>query len=310
MLEAGVAFLLWKAAALADGREGPDAIPQRLSARPACWPGGVSLAAGLDLRSVRRPDAVARPMGAASRVGERMSGKGATDSLPNDGPRQAVWIVVPAYNEQTRLATTLAALRARRDPVVVVDDGSTDRTGQIADQEGVWYLRHLFNCGQGAALQTGIDFAVRRGARIIVTFDADGQHMVEDIERVVQPIREGRADVVLGSRFLGSTVGLPRTRWLILKLGVLFTRLFSRVRVTDTHNGLRAFSREAAQRIHITMGGMAHASEILEQIREHDLRYCEVPVTIKYFDETLEKGQSNWNGLRIVARLFVGRIVR
>ncbi|MFV2070660.1 MAG: glycosyltransferase family 2 protein [Pirellulales bacterium] len=239
-----------------------------------------------------------------------MSGKGTNGPRSTDGDGSDVWIVVPAYNEQARLAATLASLDACGHQVVVVDDGSTDQTREIAVEANVWSLRHLFNCGQGAALQTGIDFALRRGAEIIVTFDADGQHAVEEIERLVDPIRSGQVDVVLGSRFLGSTVGLPRSRWLILKLGVLFTRLFSRVRVTDTHNGLRAFSRDAARSIRITMGGMAHASEILEQVRQHNLRYCEVPVTITYFDETLEKGQSNWNGLRIVARLFVGRIVR
>jgi len=239
-----------------------------------------------------------------------MSGKGFSGRRSTGGDGADVWIVVPAYNEQTRLSATLAPLAAWDHQVVVVDDGSTDRTGEVAAAANAWCLRHLFNCGQGAALQTGIDFALRQGAKIIVTFDADGQHDAQDIARLIEPIRSGQVDVVLGSRFLGSTVGLPRGRWLILKLGVLFTRLFSRVRVTDTHNGLRAFSRSAARSIRITIGGMAHASEILEQIRQHNLRYCEVPVTIKYFDETLEKGQSNWNGLRIVARLFVGRIVR
>jgi len=239
-----------------------------------------------------------------------MSGKASSGRRSTGGDRANVWIVVPAYNEQTRLSATLARLGTGDHQVVVVDDGSTDRTGEVAAVANTWCLRHLFNCGQGAALQTGIDFALRQGAKIIVTFDADGQHDAEDIERLIEPIRSGQVDVVLGSRFLGSTVGLPRSRWLILKLGVLFTRCFSRVRVTDTHNGLRAFSRDAARSIRITIGGMAHASEILEQIRQHNLRYCEVPVTIKYFDETLEKGQSNWNGLRIVARLFVGRIVR
>jgi len=109
---------------------------------------------------------------------------------------------------------------------------------------------------------------------------------------------------------LGSAPGLPWNRWLILKLGVLFTRLFSGLPVTDTHNGLRALSSDAARQIRITLAGMAHASEIIEQIRQHRLRWCEVPVTIHYCEETLSKGQSSWNGLRIVARLVMGRIVR
>ena len=221
-----------------------------------------------------------------------------------------VWIVVPAYNEAERLGDTLTAVRAGYANVVVVDDGSTDTTRSVAAAHDVWSLRHLFNCGQGAALQTGIDFALRRGAAVVVTFDADGQHRAEDIAAVVAPIQSGRVDVVLGSRFLGTAVGMPWGRWAVLKVGILFTRAFSRVSVTDTHNGLRAFSRAAAERIRITLNGMAHASEVIEQIREHGLRWCEVPVTISYCEETLTKGQSGWNGIRIVARLVVGRIVR
>jgi glycosyltransferase involved in cell wall biosynthesis len=223
---------------------------------------------------------------------------------------QDVWVIVPAYNEASRLADTLRPLLARYRNVVVVDDGSTDLTGAVAREQPVWYVRHIVNCGQGAAIQTGLDFALREGAQVLVTFDADGQHCAEDVSRLIEPIRAGRADVALGSRFLGSAVGIPWDRKLILRMGVLFTRIFSRVPVTDTHNGLRAFSRTAAERIRITLSGMAHASEILEQIRHHRLRFCEVPVTVRYFPETLDKGQSSWNSLRIVARLVVGRIVR
>lgn len=221
-----------------------------------------------------------------------------------------VWIVVPAYNEGPRLAATLARLTAAYANVVVVDDGSADETGAVAlEQAGVWLLRHVVNCGAGAALQTGIDFALARGAAVIVTFDADGQHRVEDIERLVAPLRCGAADVALGSRFLGEAIDIPWGRWLVLKLGVLFTRVFSRIRVTDAHNGLRALSRTAAQRIRIRLNRMEHASEILDQIRLHGLRYCEVPVTVLYTADTLTKGQSSWNSVRIVGKLLLSRIV-
>src|SRR5262249_33173639 len=151
--------------------------------------------------------------------------------------------------------------------------GSTDATSSVAIRHPVWLIKHSLNRGQGAALQTGIDFALERGAGIIVTFDADGQHSAGDVDALVRPIQEGSADVALGSRFLGRTVGLPLSRRLILKLAVLFTRIFSRISVTDTHNGLRAFSRTAAECIHITHDRMAHASEILDQIRMWGLRY-------------------------------------
>jgi glycosyltransferase involved in cell wall biosynthesis len=240
--------------------------------------------------------------------------KGPVMTAPDPGTELSsaprVWAVIAAYNEATRLDATLHNLRAQPVSVVVVDDGSGDRTSTVALTHEVWVLRHLINCGQGAALQTGMDFALRQGADIIVTFDADGQHSADDLPRLVEPIVSGVADVVLGSRFLGKTVNLPWTRWLVLKLGVLFTRIFSNIRVTDAHNGYRAFSRHAAERIRITQNRMAHASEILDRIREHDLRFVEVPVTIHYTADTLAKGQSSWNAARIAGQLLLGRMVK
>ncbi len=226
-------------------------------------------------------------------------------------PPADVWVVVAAYNEEPRLATTLAGLRARGyENVVVVDDGSRDRTAAVALSSGAWVLRHLLNLGQGAALQTGISFALLRGAETIVTFDADGQHDPDEIPALVAPVRAGTADVALGSRFLGSAVNIPLTRKLVLKGGVLFTRIFSGIRVTDTHNGFRALSRAAAEKIRLRENRMAHASEILDQIQGGGLRFVEVPVTIRYSAETMAKGQSSWNAVKIVAQLVLGRFVR
>jgi len=222
----------------------------------------------------------------------------------------SIYVVVPAFNESPRLDETLHALCSAERNVVVVDDGSTDDTAAIALRHPVWLLRHPINCGQGAALQTGVDFALARGAEVIVTFDADGQHDAAEIDRLVTPMREKRADVVLGSRFLGSASGIPPTRWAILKLGILWTRLFSRLRVTDTHNGLRALSRDAARRIRLTHPRMAHASELLDQIRAQGLRHLEVPVTVRYSQATLAKGQRSWGALRIAGELLLGRLIR
>lgn len=224
--------------------------------------------------------------------------------------RDSTWIVVPSFNEEQRLRGVLAELCARYSNVVVVDDGSTDRTFEIAGRYPVWRLRHLINLGQGAALQTGIAFALSRSARYVVTFDADGQHQVEEIESLLEPLREDRADVCLGSRFLGEAIGLPWHRWLTLKLGVFFTNAVSWMRVTDTHNGLRAFTGHACQKIRITQNRMAHASEILDQIRHQGLRYIEVPVTVRYSRETLAKGQSSWAALRVGAQFLLGRLIR
>ncbi|QDU36254.1 Undecaprenyl-phosphate mannosyltransferase [Maioricimonas rarisocia] len=224
--------------------------------------------------------------------------------------RPDIWIVVPAYNEEERLARTLTSLERAEGNVVVVDDGSSDGTADVARQFPVRVLQHCINCGQGASLQTGIDFALRQGADVIVTFDADGQHSADEIAHLTEPVVHGDVDVALGSRFLGNSENLPTSRWAILKLGILFTRLVSQVRVTDTHNGLRAFSRKAAERIRITQNRMAHASEILEEIRHHGLRYVEVPVTIRYTAETLAKGQSSWNAVCISGQMLLGKMMR
>ena len=231
-----------------------------------------------------------------------------SEFAPN--PNADVWIVIAAYNEGGRLAKTLADVMRHFENVVVVDDGSSDETGGVALRHRVWLLRHIFNCGQGAALQTGIDFAVARGADIVVTFDADGQHDAREVQKLLTPIREGRVDVALGSRFLGQAVDMPLGRWALLKAAVVFTRIFSRLEVTDTHNGLRALSRRAAQSIRIYQDRMAHASEILDQIRQHRLRFEEIPTTVRYTQETLAKGQSSWNAIRIMSKLLLDRFVK
>ena len=218
--------------------------------------------------------------------------------------------MIPAYQEAKRLGATLDDVCSRYSNVVVVDDGSRDDTAAVGLARSAWVLRHPVNCGQGAALRTGLDFALKKGARIIVTFDADGQHAPDDIERIAEPVRAGQVDVALGSRVLGTTIDMPASRKLVLKAGVLFTRIFSRVALTDTHNGLRAMSGDAAARIRIVQNRMAHASEIIDEIRIQKLRYCEVPVTVRYTADSLEKGQGSWNAFRIVGQLIAGKLVR
>ena|SRR5579872_1742991 len=226
-------------------------------------------------------------------------------------PPGDLWVVIAAYNEEPRLGATVKGLRERGyNNVVVVDDGSSDKTKEVAFASGAWALRHIVNLGQGAALQTGILFALDRGAATIVTFDADGQHDPDQIPRIIAPVRDGTAEVALGSRFLGTAENIPLARRLVLKGGVVFTRLFSGINVTDTHNGFRAFSRSAAEKLKIRQNRMAHASEILDQIQSLRIHFVEVPVTIRYSAETMAKGQSSWNALKIVAQLILGRFVR
>jgi len=235
----------------------------------------------------------------------------ATNPLPTLAADSAsIWIVIAAYNETSRLGKTLAELLPHYSNVVVVDDGSRDDTAAVAEKAGVWTLRHPINRGQGAALQTGIDFAIQTGADVIVTFDADGQHDPADIPAILAPVLAGTADIALGSRFLGKTIGMPFSRRVVLKLAVIFTRIVSQIKVTDTHNGFRSFSRSAATAIRIYQDRMAHASEILDEIRRQGLRYAEVPVTIRYTAGTLAKGQSSFNAVRIAWQFLVGKVTK
>jgi len=212
-------------------------------------------------------------------------------------------VVVPAFNEAREIRRVLAELTHAGYDVVLVDDGSQDDTAACAAEYPITLLRHLMNLGQGAALQTGIAWAVRTaGIRFVVTFDGDGQHAVDDIPRLVAPLRAGTHDVVLGSRFLdgGQAAGIGRSRRLLLRLATAFTRLTTGLRLTDTHNGLRALTVEAAGAIRITQDRMAHASEILAQIAALGLRYCEVPIRIEYTPYSTSRGQSALNSVNIL----------
>lgn len=229
-------------------------------------------------------------------------------SLP-PAVRDATFVIVPAYNEGPALEGVVRELRTAFPNVVVVDDGSSDDTGQIARRCATYALKHLINRGQGAAIQTGMDFALLRGAKYVVTFDADGQHRVADIPRLLQPILDGECDIAIGSRFLGQTTNLPASRKLVLRAAVLFTRVVNRVRLTDAHNGLRAFSRRAAEKIQIRQDRMAHASEIIDLIKATGLPFREVPVRIEYTEYSMAKGQSARGAFRIVFHYLVGRMV-
>lgn len=219
-----------------------------------------------------------------------------------------VFILVPAYNEAPRVRSVVTDLTSLYRNVVVIDDGSTDGTATTLEGLPLFLLRHLINRGQGAAIQTGIQFSLAQGADVIVTFDADGQHDAADISQLIDPILENHCDVTLGSRFLGYTENLPLQRKLLLKAGILFTWVTTGLRLTDVHNGLRAFSRSVAKDLNIRTDRMAHASSILERIKTGTWRYREIPVKVTYTPESLQKGQSSWNALRIAVEVLAERL--
>lgn len=223
-----------------------------------------------------------------------------------------MFVIVPAFNEATRLGAVLSRLCALGYEVVCVDDGSTDDTWAVATRHSVHALRHLVNLGQGAALQTGTTYALRLGARYIVHFDADGQHSPRDVAPCIERLRRGEADVVLGSRFLepAHRRAVPFARRLVLRGGVAVNFLTAGVWLSDAHNGLRALTREAAETIRITQNRHAHASEILDEIRHHCLRLVEQPVAVSYSRDSLQKGQSGWNAVNVLVDVLTGRFMR
>lgn len=223
---------------------------------------------------------------------------------------KSVWVVVAAYNEAPVIGRVVTDLVRHRYAVVVVDDGSIDDTKRVARAAGGKVITHPVNLGQGAALQTGIQFALLKGADYIVTFDADGQHRAADIGALIASLETQHVDFALGSRFLGNAPAMPLARRLLLKAATSFTRRATGLQLTDTHNGLRAMTRRGASHIALRQNRMAHASELLHQIARSGLGYVEVPVTIEYSAYSLAKGQRFSDSLRILVDLSAQRLHR
>jgi len=239
-----------------------------------------------------------------------MSGAVASDAPSlSAADRAATCVVIAAFNEGPAIAEVVAGL-CPGYTVVVVDDGSSDDTADAAAAAGAHVLSHVINRGQGAALQTGITYALKLGASYVVTFDADGQHQPSDLPALVAPIAAGDVDICLGSRFLEHADAVPLGRRVLLMGAVVFTLITSRIRLTDAHNGLRAFSRKAAEGFDIRLDRMAHASELVDQVRASGLRYREVPVHIKYTEYSMAKGQRSSAALRVAFDYIVGRVLR
>lgn len=219
-----------------------------------------------------------------------------------------VFIVIPAYNEEKNIGRVVRDLFQHGwKNVIVVDDGSIDNTANVAVASGAKVLSHLVNRGQGAALQTGHEYALKNGAEIIVHFDADGQFNPVDISGAVEKIKNQEVEVVLGSRFLDNRSQIPwRKKRIVIPIARLVNRFLTGLKISEAHNGFRVLSRLAAEKIKITQDGMAHASEILKQIKEEKLSFVEYPVEVKYF----EYGQTGMGGgIKIIWDWFIKKII-
>jgi glycosyltransferase involved in cell wall biosynthesis len=215
--------------------------------------------------------------------------------------------IVPAYNEESNIGSVVRSLFNHVDKIVVVDDGSSDRTSKFAKDAGAVVLRHRINRGQGAALQTGHDYALQCNADYILHFDGDRQFDVDDIEPAFEKIKAESADILFGSRFLGSHSNIPIfKKYVIFPLARIFHRFFVGANLTDAHIGFRILNRHALQSIHITHDRMAHATEIIEQVKKHNLKYIEFPVQVVY----RRYGQGMKGGFAVLKDLLLGKFVK
>lgn len=223
--------------------------------------------------------------------------------------KSEVYITIPMYNDGKMITKVIKDLNSKGyNNIVVVDDGSKDNGYSVVKKNtSAIVTRHIVNRGQGAALQTGMEIAIDRGAKYIIHFDSDGQHDVKDLDHMLKTLIEGKYDIVLGSRFLQENK-IPLKKRIVLKGGIVFTYILSGIWLTDVHNGLRVMTAETAKKLNLQHDRMEHASEILDKVKSLNLKYKEVPVTIHYTDYSQAKGQSISNSINIAMKLISSKL--
>jgi glycosyltransferase involved in cell wall biosynthesis len=222
-----------------------------------------------------------------------------------------IFVIVPFYNESSIIGTTITALLQQRYTVVVVDDGSNNNCRAHFKEMPVYYLRHVINLGQGAAIQTGIDFALLKGATYLVTFDADGQHDVKDIARMISKLEEEKLEIVFGSRFLkGAQTNAGKTRKALLHISRFTNFFISGVLLSDSNNGLRAFTSAAAQKLRIKENRRTHSSDIIYQVVKKKIKFGEAPVDVRYSQYSRKKGIQNADSINIFIDMLIYKFLR
>lgn len=216
-----------------------------------------------------------------------------------------VFIVIPAKDEATRIGQVIKETKQHGfHNIVVVNDGSSDSTLQVARNEGAQVLSHVINLGAGAATQTGIEFALESGADAIVTMDADSQHYPSDIKRLVNTLYQNDLDVVLGSRFLDKKNQIPKIRRVYNKIGNYITGILFGLFVSDSQSGMKAFRASFAEKSKFRFNGYEFCTEFIRLMRLHKAAYQEIPIKVLYTEETMAKGQSFKNGFKMAVNLL------
>ena len=228
----------------------------------------------------------------------------------NQNKANAVFVIIPFYNENTVIREVIEDLLPYNYQIVLVNDGSTKSPYNILkDIDSLYFLHHKVNLGQGAAIQTGIDFALQKGAEYLVTFDADGQHLSSDIQSLLEPLQNNEADICIASRFLEKgRHNATKGRKITLKVGRWVNYFFTGLFLSDAHNGLRAMNRTAADKFNLKENRMAHATELLIAIKKNKIRYKEIPATVVYSDYSRKKGQSVFSSIRIFFDLVLHKL--
>lgn len=224
----------------------------------------------------------------------------------SDDTNATVSVVIPAFNEGAVIADVIEGVRsAGYGNIIVVDDGSRDETFQRATEARVVALRHRLNRGKGAATKTGIEAAKRLGADIIVTLDGDGQHNPTDIGQLTAPIRDKRVHVALGTR-LKDPRGMPWYKILHNHIGNAIVWYLYGLWVSDSQSGFRAYSRHAARSISTTTDRYEYDSEVIREIKRHRLKYCEIPIEVRYTEYSMGKiqKQSLSTGIKTLSRMI------
>lgn len=218
------------------------------------------------------------------------------------------FIIIPCFNEGTRIRKTVEELLPLHHEIVVIDDGSEISPWESLSNLPIHFIRHEINLGQGAALQTGLEYCRKQGADAVVHFDADGQHCPDDIARFLEAL--DKYDVVLGSRFLrdDDKKQVPAMKRLLLKGACIVNFFFTGLMLTDAHNGMRALGPKAIEAINLRENRMAHATEILIRIHEAKLSFCELPSSIRYTDYSKAKGQKWYNSINILIDLILNKL--
>jgi polyprenyl-phospho-N-acetylgalactosaminyl synthase len=216
-----------------------------------------------------------------------------------------VCVLIPVYNESKKISGVVTQLKNHFNNIIVVNDGSTDSTLEIIKHLDVIVINHALNLGQGAAISSGLKFIKElKNISAVITFDADGQHSVNDAVSFANEIIDCKEDVIFGSRFLEHKMNIPKLKRFVLSLVTFATNKLTKMNLTDSHNGLKAYKKSSLKDIDITIDGFAFESEIINIVSRKKMSYKEMPTNTLYTEYSKNKGQKLRNGIVILEDLF------